>query len=344
LTSEIGVKTPSKLRGEPQGDQKQPRHNDKARPPESTASIASKEGVEDGHCEPNIGKEQCCQPCKQGEDRHAWSLSRERNGPRSGKSQAEAGQHRQIDVELESEGARRTKTRLGPPQETRVVSLVSPLKSRGHAASYRRLACTAGPRCRGTDHLRRAFHRGRLWSLGQGHFRPVFLSDRSSLADGRMVDASAAPKLALAFRQTLLGHDRRQRRVRLPPPTDSMRALARGSARAERGQNSSVIVVLFFVAPFVVGLLLSVVWPHRLGIFGVGVALVLAYVVTVYLRSPRSAEEAQCSDCGHYLGRWWEPWLVGMFAIFGLVLWMLGAMTGRSIRSRDHPAGDAPSP
>jgi uncharacterized ion transporter superfamily protein YfcC len=95
-----------------------------------------------------------------------------------------------------------------------------------------------------------------------------------------------------------------------------------------------VIVLLVFVAPFLVGLLLSLLWPHRLGVLGVGVALALLWIVAVYLRAPTSAEEAQCSDCGEYLGRWWEPWLVAMFAVFGLVMWLVGGMTGQAVRRR----------
>jgi hypothetical protein len=102
-----------------------------------------------------------------------------------------------------------------------------------------------------------------------------------------------------------------------------------------------VLVLLFLVAPFVVGLLLSALWPNRLGLLGVGVAIAVAYIVAAYLGSPTSAEEADCSDCGEYLGRWWEPWLVAMFTVFGFVMWLVGAMTGQVVRRRFISQGSA---
>jgi hypothetical protein len=41
---------------------------------------------------------------------------------------------------------------------------------------------------------------------------------------------------------------------------------------------------------------------------GLGLALALGLFVLIYLRSPSTYEETRgCSDCGEYLGRWWNP-------------------------------------
>jgi hypothetical protein len=47
-----------------------------------------------------------------------------------------------------------------------------------------------------------------------------------------------------------------------------------------------VEVLLFLVAPFVVGSLLSAVWPRTPGLLLLGVALAFLFVIAVYLASP----------------------------------------------------------
>lgn len=45
-----------------------------------------------------------------------------------------------------------------------------------------------------------------------------------------------------------------------------------------------------------------------------------------------TADETQrsCSDCGEYLGRWWEPWLIAIFAVVGMVTWTLAPVSPAS--------------
>jgi hypothetical protein len=46
-----------------------------------------------------------------------------------------------------------------------------------------------------------------------------------------------------------------------------------------------------------------------------------------------------CSDCGDYLGRWWEPWLIAIFAFVGVVTWAIGAgLGGLLLRFRGRSA------
>ena len=46
------------------------------------------------------------------------------------------------------------------------------------------------------------------------------------------------------------------------------------------------------------------------------------------------SERGDCSDCGEYLGRYWEPWTAAALAVFGIVAWALGAGIGAWASSR----------
>jgi hypothetical protein len=68
-----------------------------------------------------------------------------------------------------------------------------------------------------------------------------------------------------------------------------------------------------------------------LNAFGVGLALI-GFVV-IYLKSPSTYEETGgCSDCGEYLGRWWEPWLVVQMLAINLIGWIVGVAVGGRVR------------
>jgi hypothetical protein len=66
-----------------------------------------------------------------------------------------------------------------------------------------------------------------------------------------------------------------------------------------------------------------------------GLVLVLGFVLVVYLRSPidYAHDRNGCSDCGEYLGRWWEPGLVVFLAVVGYILWNLGVVSGVMLRT-----------
>ena len=63
-----------------------------------------------------------------------------------------------------------------------------------------------------------------------------------------------------------------------------------------------------------------------------GAGLVLAAVFVVYLRSPTAHAPRGCSDCGLYLGRWWEPGVILVVVVFGLAGWLGGAGVGAIAR------------
>jgi len=64
---------------------------------------------------------------------------------------------------------------------------------------------------------------------------------------------------------------------------------------------------------------------------GTGLLLAAAFVLVVYLRAPAAHAPHGCSDC-LYLGRWWEPGVVLVVAVFGLGGWIGGAAAGALAR------------
>jgi chromate transport protein ChrA len=77
---------------------------------------------------------------------------------------------------------------------------------------------------------------------------------------------------------------------------------------------------------------------------GTGLLLAVAFVLAVYLRAPTAHAPKGCSDCGLYLGRWWEPGVVLVVAAFGLAGWLAGSATGALARrplgrKLAHPRG-----
>src|SRR5437763_12679068 len=67
-------------------------------------------------------------------------------------------------------------------------------------------------------------------------------------------------------------------------------------------------------------------------IAGVGLVLAAVFVFVVYLRSPTAHAPHGCSDCGLYLGRWWEPGVILVVVVFGLAGWLGGAGVGATAR------------
>ena len=63
-----------------------------------------------------------------------------------------------------------------------------------------------------------------------------------------------------------------------------------------------------------------------------GVVLAAAFALVAYFRAPRAHAPHGCSDCGLYLGRWWEPGVILAVAVFGLVGWVIGVGLGATVR------------
>ncbi len=63
-----------------------------------------------------------------------------------------------------------------------------------------------------------------------------------------------------------------------------------------------------------------------------GLVLAAIFILAVYLRAPTAHAPHGCSDCGLYLGRWWEPGVIVVVDIFGLVGWVAGTGIGAAAR------------
>jgi hypothetical protein len=76
-----------------------------------------------------------------------------------------------------------------------------------------------------------------------------------------------------------------------------------------------------------------------------GIVLAAAYFGLVWLVSPASADEADssCSDCGQWLGRWWEGQLVLFITAWNLLGWGLGVFAGAGLRRVLRPARARPA-
>jgi hypothetical protein len=60
-----------------------------------------------------------------------------------------------------------------------------------------------------------------------------------------------------------------------------------------------------------------------------GILLAFGFVVCSYYESPSSpAPYDGCSDCGNYLGHWWEPQVTVFLSAIGYGLWLVGVGAG----------------
>lgn len=110
--------------------------------------------------------------------------------------------------------------------------------------------------------------------------------------------------------------------------------------RKERAMDTVVSLLigvsLFGLPGLVGGVLVGIAFrPTRgaqVALGGVGLALAVALFVAAYLRAPSGGPPEGCSDCGEYLGRWWEPWVVVTLLLANLVGWLAGMFAGTMVR------------
>jgi hypothetical protein len=70
-------------------------------------------------------------------------------------------------------------------------------------------------------------------------------------------------------------------------------------------------------------------------LFGAGIAVPVAVFVAAFLSA--DDERGQCSDCGLYLGRYWEPWVVAFAAVLYALVYGSAVLVGKGIRRRTRP-------
>jgi hypothetical protein len=79
--------------------------------------------------------------------------------------------------------------------------------------------------------------------------------------------------------------------------------------------------------PFFVALALMLLLRRRSVVVALGFVLV---PIVLFALGYLTADETpgSCSDCGEYLGRWWEPWVIAIFAFVGVATRTIGAGLG----------------
>src|SRR5712691_9598551 len=111
---------------------------------------------------------------------------------------------------------------------------------------------------------------------------------------------------------------------------------SRGSGTAGRDDPGGSILYLGGVAAFI-GLLLALATGgsrRRVALLiGLGICLSLAWILFAYFSANPSDQSPDCSDCGVYLGRWWEPGLVVIIVGANLVAWVVGVFVGVGVRA-----------
>jgi hypothetical protein len=79
-------------------------------------------------------------------------------------------------------------------------------------------------------------------------------------------------------------------------------------------------------------------WRRSTGLVLLGLSLALAWLLFAYSQAtPEDEPRPNCSDCGVYLGRWWEPTFVLFILGTNLVAWTIGVLMGSALRAfRTH--------
>ena len=88
---------------------------------------------------------------------------------------------------------------------------------------------------------------------------------------------------------------------------------------------------LAWVVGIAVALALATTRPRTGGLAALAVVLAVAVVLYAFFSAPTDPTKA-CSDCGKYLGRWWEPRLVAAILGANVVAWVVGVLMGAVAR------------
>jgi hypothetical protein len=76
---------------------------------------------------------------------------------------------------------------------------------------------------------------------------------------------------------------------------------------------------------------------HIALLLALGIGAALVFVLVAYVTAP--TDPSQCSDCNEYLGRWWEPWIVGALALIVLLAWWAGVFFARTVSRPQRHVG-----
>lgn len=96
--------------------------------------------------------------------------------------------------------------------------------------------------------------------------------------------------------------------------------------------DALVAAVFFGGAGLVLGFLAGRFVARGRYVMALAVLAAVGFLLWQYLAAPTDAAPEGCSDCGEYLGRWWEPGLVLIVLFFNLLAWSVGASAGRAMR------------
>ena len=109
-----------------------------------------------------------------------------------------------------------------------------------------------------------------------------------------------------------------------------------------------VTAFLFFGgAAFVIAATLALAfassWSRTAVLMTVTLVVPVVLVGIAYFSAPTDARESNCSDCGLYWGRWWEPALVIVGSLFNVLAWAAGVGAGALLRRLTVGRGRTPT-
>lgn len=109
-----------------------------------------------------------------------------------------------------------------------------------------------------------------------------------------------------------------------------------------------MFVLAWLGGPFLAGAILGAAlargrWRTS-AVLGLGVVIGVGVVVYAWLSSPlSSAPYDGCSDCGNYLGHWWEPQFAIFLVVVAWIAWAVGVGVGAWARSLARRLSHSPN-
>src|SRR5438876_12058573 len=86
-------------------------------------------------------------------------------------------------------------------------------------------------------------------------------------------------------------------------------------------------------------LALGTTWRRSARLLLLGLSLALAWLLSAYFTAtPGDEPRPNCSDCGVYLGRWWEPGLAVFVIGTNFIAWTVGVLVGSAVRASTRRA------